>query len=240
VSRRHARQDGFTLIELLIVIIIIAILAAIATGAYAAQREDAKQAACRSDMRSIEGAEKAHVAQSGTASVSLQGLVDEHLLDRVPSCPDGGVYSWVSDADGDVELACSIHGTVSGAPAAQVASTFTTTSDYLIKLTLDYYAKHGSWPRSWAPYCYTDLGLDPAQWAGALDHVFYKVGGSRVSARPEAGYVLTVTDTSGKQRVLNNKLSWDLVYDTTSGAWYYHTIDPANQIDISTLTTTPG
>ena len=36
-------------------------------------REDAKQAACRSDMRSIEGAEKAHVAQSGTPSVSLQG-----------------------------------------------------------------------------------------------------------------------------------------------------------------------
>jgi len=61
-----------------------------------------------------------------------------------------------------------------------------------------------------------------------------------VNARPEAGYVMTVTDASGTSRVLTNKLSWNLTYDATSGQWYYHTIDPANLVDITTLKVTPG
>jgi len=240
MTQTRRRQSGFTMIELLIVIIIIGILAAIATAAYAKQRGQAKTAACRADMRQIEVAEKSYIIVDGSASSSMQALVDEHLLEGVPHCPAGGVYSWVSNIDGDVELSCSIHGSVSGEPAAPAASTFATTTGNLIALQLAYFAKFGRWPRSWAPYCYTDLGLDPALYAAAIEHVYYKVGGSRVSVRPEAGYVMTVTDAFGKSRVLTDKLSWDLVYDATSGQWYYHTIDPSNLIDITTLTVTPG
>jgi len=240
MTQMRRRQSGFTMIELLIVIIIIGILAAIATAAYAKQRSQAKTAACRADMRQIEVAEKSYIIAGGSASLNVQTLVDDHLLEGVPRCPAGGVYSWVSDVDGHVELSCSIHGAVSGGSTTPVASTFTATTGNLIELQLAYFAKYGRWPRSWAPYCYTDLGLDAAQYAAAIDHVYYKPVGSTLTAHPEAGYVMTVTDAFGKSLVLTSKLQWDLVYDATSGQWYYHTVDPANLIDINTLKTTPG
>jgi len=240
MTQMRRRQSGFTMIELLIVIIIIGILAAIATAAYAKQRSQAKTAACRADMRQIEVAEKSYIIAGGSASLNVQTLVDDHLLEGVPRCPAGGVYSWVSDVDGHVELSCSIHGAVSGGSTTPVASTFTATTGNLIELLMQFYATHGYWPRSWAPYCYTDLGLDPTQYPASIDGVRYKVGGARVTVRPEAGYVMTVTDAFGKSLVLTSKLQWDLVYDATSGQWYYHTVDPANLIDINTLKTTPG
>lgn len=239
MSPQRARQHGFTLIELLIVILIIAILAAIATGAYARQRDQSKKVACRADMSTIEKAEKSYIIVHGDASADMQTLAAEHFLDRIPACPGGGTYSWQSDVDGDVVLTCSIHGTVSGEATVAAASPFTLKTDSLIKLLLDYRSKNGRWPRSWAPYCYTDLGLDPAEYAGAMDNVFYTVGGAKVNARPAPGYVMTVTDAAGKTRVLTNKLKWNLTYDATTGTWYYHTIDPANVIDISTLKITP-
>jgi len=233
------QQSGFTLIELLIVVIIIGILAAIATGAYARQRGQAKASACRADMAQVENAERSHILENGSASANLQTLVSDQLLERVPTCPAGGLYSWKSDVDGNVKLFCSVHGFVDGQGVSATAS-FASMTANLIALELAYYAEHGSWPRSWAPYCYTDLGLDPAQFSGPQDNVIYTVGGSKVNARPAPGYVMTVIDAQGDTRVMTNSLNWSLTYDATSGQWYYHTISPANLIDISTLKTTPA
>ena len=116
-----------------------------------------------------------------------------------------------------------------------MVSVFTLKTDYLVQSLLAYHATSGHWPRSWAPYCYTDLGLDPAAYAAAVEGVFYKVGGSGITVRPDVGYKMTVTDVTGKTRVMTNNLSWNIVYDATSGKWYFHTIDPANQVDISTM-----
>jgi prepilin-type N-terminal cleavage/methylation domain-containing protein/prepilin-type processing-associated H-X9-DG protein len=49
----HAKQKGFTLIELLVVIAIIAILAAILFPVFARAREQARKAACQSNLKQI-------------------------------------------------------------------------------------------------------------------------------------------------------------------------------------------
>jgi hypothetical protein len=128
--------------------------------------------------------------------------------------------------------------TVPGGPADPLTDSFTSVTNNLVALELACFAKHGSWPRSWATYGYTDLGLDPAAFASPINGLTYTVGGSKVNARPAAGYKMTVTDVTGRVRVMTNNLMWSISYDATIGTWYYHTTNPSDQIDISTLKVT--
>ena len=119
------------------------------------------------------------------------------------------------------------------------STSFTMVSHMLIALMLNYYAQNGRWARSWAPYCYTDLGLDPTMYASPIGNVYYKPAGSTLQVKPATGYVMTVTGAGGHTFVLTSHLLWNLVCDAPSGLWYYHAIGPANLIGISTLAITP-
>jgi prepilin-type N-terminal cleavage/methylation domain-containing protein len=254
VNRQRERNDqqGFTMIELLIVIIVIAILAAIAIPTYLGQRQKAKDAAVKEAVHSLQVGVQSYAVDhndtypaSGDLAVLKGDYVDAWPHDpyngggmAYASSPKAGSYAYTSDGTSYAVIGWLSNGSfeVPGGPA--VASVFQVKTDALVQLLLQYYAKNGRWPRSWAPYCYTDLGLDPADYASSLEGVFYKIGGSKVSVRPDAGYKMTVTDATGKTRVMTNNLSWDIVYDATSGQWYFHTIDPANQVDMSTMSIT--
>ncbi len=74
------RRRGFTLIELLVVIAIIAILAAILFPVFARARENARKAACQSNLK-----------QLGAAAMMYFQDYDERLISwRVPVRPDYG------------------------------------------------------------------------------------------------------------------------------------------------------
>jgi general secretion pathway protein G len=72
---RKAREDegGFTLIELLIVIVILGILAAVVVFAVGGVTNKGNQAACQSDVKTIEVAAEAYYAQNGVGATALTG-----------------------------------------------------------------------------------------------------------------------------------------------------------------------
>lgn len=133
------------------------------------------------------------------------------------------------------ELAIAVD--ADGASQTPLGSTFTEISQGFIKLMQDYYAKYGRYP-GWNQR-YTALGLDPDDWNKPIDHIWWGVNSGRVSISPEDGYDFCVTDLSGKTRTLTPELNWNIWYDAPTSKWYYHDVDPLNEIIISTLKVTP-
>lgn len=99
-ARREDR--GFTLIELLIVIVILGVLAAVVVFSVRGITDTGEQAACETEVKTVEVAVEAFYAQSTTTPKSypgtLQDLVDADLLRDLPS----GDYVTGLGADGAV------------------------------------------------------------------------------------------------------------------------------------------
>ena len=76
-ARRHDR--GFTLVELLIVIVILGVLATITVFAVRGITNQGETSACASDTKSVETAEEANMAQTGSYATEAE-LVANGLL----------------------------------------------------------------------------------------------------------------------------------------------------------------
>ena len=81
---RDNREDGFTLIELLIVIVVLGILATIVVFGVAQFRDDADTAACESNLKTVQVAADAYLAQRGTFPGDIEDLVTGGYLKTYP------------------------------------------------------------------------------------------------------------------------------------------------------------
>jgi len=96
-----------------------------------------------------------------------------------------------------------------------------------------YYNKYGHWPRSWGDYRFTDLGLNPADWKGPVDGIYWNPNGQYIGLGNKKGDNLQiyVTDLEGNRIKLYD--GWNIWCSGTT--CYYHTVAPGNEVDISTI-----
>jgi general secretion pathway protein G len=84
---RFLRQNGFTLVELLVVIAMISILAAMAVVQYRNSIQHAQEATLKTNLFRMRDAIDQYYADKGKYPASLDALVSEQYLRRIPEDP---------------------------------------------------------------------------------------------------------------------------------------------------------
>jgi hypothetical protein len=99
----------------------------------------------------------------------------------------------------------------------------------------DYYKKYGRWPRTFSPYNFTDLGLNPSDWDHPVNGLYFSPHGSEVGIANRKGdnFQVYVQDLNSKTLQLYD--GWSIWCPVNSANCYYHTVAPGNEINISTL-----
>ena len=105
----------------------------------------------------------------------------------------------------------------------------------LIQKLKEYYEKNGKYPSGNVEKALAELGLDPEEWGQPVNHILYEPSGSKLQLSPEDGYSFTVVDKDGKQQTITSDDNSSLIYDAKTDKWYYKTVSPKREIDISTL-----
>jgi len=115
-----------------------------------------------------------------------------------------------------------------------VPDTLQIISDFQARM-LAYYQKYGRWPRTWSPYNFTDIGLNPADWSQPVNGLYFSPHGDEVGIanRLNDNFQVYVDDLDGKTLKLYD--GWSIWCPVGESVCYYHTVAPGNEVDISTI-----
>lgn len=241
------KKNGVTITELIAVIVILAIITAIAIPLVGGLIENTRIAADRATVGVLnnvttlysmtrQSTDRDIFSGFTTDEQRLEELVSEGFLSgEIQPQHDEGAFIWSTEDqlwflyNGDELI-----------PLSPLGSTFEEITTGFIDLMHQQFVDTGSYGRTWGDYAYTDIGLEPEDWAEPIVHVYFKPVGSRLQIRPEDGYVFLVEDMDGDVIQVTYRSNFNLIYNDIDGLWYFRYIDEANLVDITMLEITRG
>jgi len=87
MRRNHKKDAGFTLVELMIVMAIVGVLAVVAIPSYVGAVRQAREAVLKEDLHVMRAAIDSYTADKQKAPQSLDDLVNEGYLKKIPVDP---------------------------------------------------------------------------------------------------------------------------------------------------------
>jgi len=87
MRRNHKKDAGFTLVELMIVMAIVGVLAVVAIPSYVGAVRQAREAVLKEDLHIMRAAIDSYTADKQKAPQSLEDLVNEGYLKKIPVDP---------------------------------------------------------------------------------------------------------------------------------------------------------
>jgi general secretion pathway protein G len=96
--RQGQTEDGFTLLELITVVSLIAILSAIALPNYRVALISAREAVLKEDLYRFRDLIDQYYADKGRYPGSLESMVEDGYMRRIPNDPMTGGADWVTVA----------------------------------------------------------------------------------------------------------------------------------------------
>jgi len=245
---RLCSAAGFTLVEMVVVIALIGVLLSIAAPLLADYLEQGRKAKCLSNRYNIEQDERSYYLHNNAPSL---------VIDNRYQCASGGNYVWlVSDPTSPdyPRVGCSLHygeipadstpapptptptPTPAPAPLTSLGSTPTEITTAMIDLINKYVQQNHNDPHSSGNRAFTDLGLNPAEWAQPVNGLLYTPAGEQVRIEPAPGYSLNITDVRGRNLTITSKSNDNVFFDLNKDAWYNSAND--RKVDINTLKVT--
>ena len=110
-----------------------------------------------------------------------------------------------------------------------------TVNDFLKQIN-EFHEQNGRWPRSWSPYNYTDIDLDPDDWDEPVEGIYWRPHGKDVGLANRSGDNLQVYVDDLEGNSLHLYDGWSIWCVASNAQCYYHNVAPGNEIDINTLT----
>lgn len=238
---------AFVLSELLIVILIITILSSSIFVAYVHLLKKAELAFHHSNITVLNSATKIYrsinyehrgkytediFAGIDTDEKRIEALVEDKCLQNKVNPSHRGVrYEWLIPSQLWVlKISTDVPS------LTPLGNGFSEIAPAMIEKIIERFDETGQYGSTWGDRRWTDIGLDPDDWKDKpIKHLYYTPVGATLRITIEDGYSLRFKDVYGVDFELKSTLNWGLIYDDISKKWYYHSIDPAKEVDISTL-----
>lgn len=133
------------------------------------------------------------------------------------------------------QLGSAYQQVVNGLNGTKGPSTIQSLAQDFMARALKYYQTTGNWPSTWGDQRFTQLGLNPADYAAPVNGIQWGPHGQYIGLANVAGDNLQVYVKDMNGNTLHLIDTWNIWCDAVDGTCYYHTAPTGTVVDLSTI-----